>query len=308
MFSRALKITRASESIGLYLGRQCVSVVHIVCGKSSCEVVNTEEIPCRLYHEKEALNEGELESALARVTSVIHKNGLPVHVALPSALGSSFIKTVKTVPKNNSLREALVHMEIGDERNSGQSIEVKYQILGPHRGGYLLYGAAMPVSIVSTLQQQVRKANLVLDKLNFDYVYIFNHVRDRFYVENESAIVITLNADSWASMVWDQQGRLRLVRSGWRRESGENGAGSEFKDLVTEIERHIRAYVHHDEPEGIARVLVSVENPADIKFADLLEGRMKNAPFRMDLRQSTPFYKNCLKATSLIAMSAAFDS
>ncbi len=307
MFSFVSKITRASESVGLYLGRQSVSVVHVTCNRQSCEVIKTEEISCNLYQEKEALHAGELEAALAEVAAVINKNGLPVHVALPSALGTSFIKSVKTVPRNNSLKEALVRMEAGSDFTSTQTLEVQHQILGQMRGGYLLFGAALPASIVKLVQQKLSQTNLVLDKLNFDYFYFFNHVRTRFYVANESEAVIMLNTDCWGTMVWDNQGRIRMIRSGWRRQSVNRVEDSEFKSLVTEIERHIRAYVHHHEPEGIARILVSIENPADNMFVELLEGRMKDVPVRIDLRQSTPEFRNCSDVTSLIAMAAAFE-
>ncbi len=211
-----------------------------------------------------------LAEALARVVPDARRRYLPVQVTLPDPLGYLDTLELEAIPKSLSTRRDLVrwHFE-KDVHLDGAKFEFECQDLGRDGEKQLLLGQALDATWLSALWQALDKADLRAWSINTNFCQRFNAHDAQLRGESAGAGLVSITADAWSLGFSDALGRLRFLRSRWRRE-GENFPES----IGAEIETVVRAYVHGAGKRQVARLFLAGEAGDCEKLVEVLNPRL----------------------------------
>ncbi len=211
--------------------------------------------------------------AVKTLTAEIAGRYLPLHVSLVDSLCRTTVLELESVPTDRAGQRSLATFRL--EREVGRSpASVACQWLGQDDGKSLLLAASLDDDWAGYLGDILTQAGLVPWSLGTNLLCQFNRFYERLTANDRGGALLAMSPDAWSVLIWDAQGRPRVIRSRVRQADVDD-----FESVAGELERLILAYVHGAPQREIAAIHVLADNPA---MAEALDRRLKTPSQRLD--------------------------
>lgn len=266
-------LTAPREVVGLTLGKGRMSWCRYERARGVWHNHGREEIALpvlELERSPTAEATASLAEALVQIIPDARQRYLPVQVTLPDPLGYLDTLELEAIPKSSSARRDLVrwHFE-KDVHLDGAKFDFECQDLGRDGQSQLLLGQALDASWLAAIRQALEEAGLRAWSINTTFCQRFKAYYDQLSGERAATGLASITADAWSLGFNDEFGRLRFLRSRWRR------AGDRFPESVSaEIETVVRAYAHGAEKRQVARLFLAGEAGDCEKLVEILNSRL----------------------------------
>ncbi|HXU92414.1 MAG TPA: hypothetical protein VFP33_02035 [Gallionella sp.] len=221
-----------------------------------------------------------LAQALQKLATAVPQAHWPLQISLPDPAAIFQVMEFDSLPKAASEREAIARFRMERELPAVAGMESSFQVLGEDNGKTLLLSLAVPCGWLDCLREGCRAAGFVPSVTDIGASHLFNRFQDAF-AAGEDGVLVSIEADSWAVLFWDQGGRPRFFRSRWRELDREDGADHE--SMAQEVERLVRAYVLSSPGRRIGRVYLCSGLAEHDSFAARLNARMQVPCVQLDL-------------------------
>lgn len=267
----------SSRAVGICFARQHVGVARVrrSAMRWQLETFVEQELPAPLFEvpaTPEALD--SLRRSLAELTAGLAKSHMPVQVALPDPAVRAAVFELEELPKSPAAQTSLVEFRFGRESAVATALTSVSQALGQVRGPlnarasltHLLFGMSMDGRWRETLQGLLRESGVVAWGIAPGALQVFNLFHDRL-VERSGAM-LQVNSDSWALLLWDEQGRLRHCSAHWR-DTSNAANGGDHHAIASEAARLVVAYADAQPERSIEKIFVAGAAEADAVAATL---------------------------------------
>jgi len=212
----------------------------------------------------------DLVGALKQLFPDGGKRFLPLQVAVPDPLGHLDTLELDSIPKARQACRDLVRWHFEKDAHLDPShYEFDCQDLGREGGKVLLLGQALDSRWLGVVRGALTEAGLDGYTLNMSFCQRFNAHEEVFRSTTEGLALVSLTVDSWSLGFRDPQGRIRFLRSRWRRDSADFLAS-----VGSEIENAIRAYSMPARNFPVAQVAVTGEVEDCRQLAEVLNPRL----------------------------------
>ncbi len=207
------------------------------------------------------------------LTAEIAGRYLPLHVSLADSLCRMTVLELESVPADRAGQRSLAAFRL--EREVGHPpASVNCQSLGQDDGKSLLLAASLDDDWAGYLGDILTQAGLVPWSLGTNLLCQFNRFHERLTTNDRGGALLALSPDAWSVLIWDAQGRPRVIRSRVRHPGADD-----YESVAGELERLILAYVHGAPQREIATIHVLADNPA---MAQILDRRLKTPSRRIN--------------------------
>ena len=207
------------------------------------------------------------------LTAEIAGRYLPLHVSLADSLCRMTVLELESAPADRTGQRSLAAFRL--EREVGRPpAGIDCQLLGQDDGKSLLLAASLDEDWAGYLGDILTHAGLVPWSLGANLLCQFNRFHERLTTNASGGALLALSPDAWSVLIWDAQGRPRVIRSRVRQPGADD-----FESVAGELERLILAYVHGASGREIAAIHVLAGDPA---MALMLDRRLKTPSLRID--------------------------
>lgn len=266
----------ADRAVGIALGRREIAAACIAArGRPSLQWARTLPAPEGWLADRPAdAHASALRDVLARLVPEARKTFVPVHVALPDALGTIMVFAMDSLPKREPVRRRLIGWRMAQELGVPETaIEVACQDLGAADGKRLVLGQGLHAGWLGLARDALSGAGIVAWSINQAVCFRFNGYHAALTAHRASGAMLAIDADAWAAAIWDPAGRLRFVRARWRPLSDAR-SGAALDEIAQEFERTVLAYVHGGADRSVARVYLSAAEEERDGMAAALNRRL----------------------------------
>jgi hypothetical protein len=203
-----------------------------------------------------------LRQALAELTASFASTYIPVHVALPDPAVRVAIFELEELPKSPAAQTSLVEFRFNREPAAAGALVSVSQALGQVRSQLqgrapltqLLFGMSIDSGWHEAVQSLLREVGVVAWGIAPGALQRFNLLHDK--LAEGSGALVSVSADSWALLLWDEQGRLRHCNAHWR-DPAHASADGDHQSIATETARVIVAYVDAHPERSIQKIFVA---------------------------------------------------
>jgi len=231
----------------------------------------------------------ELIEALHEIGESITPAYLPVQVVLPDAAMHFRVFELDELPSGNSMQHELARWRLANDLGVPEDdLSVMCQNIGISRGKHLLLAQSIDKKWHHSLHDVFEKSGVEPWAMNCGAIYRFNYYIDILKETPGGAALIALDADCWSVSFWDEEHRLRWVRSRWHENTHRTWTEdlpSYYKVLASELERTIMSYVHGDAARSVGQLFVTGEKEAILALKAVLDQRLHamSIPLSVDL-------------------------
>ncbi len=269
-----------AELWGLSIGAQEIVACQLLHRGGSWRVaaVNVEATPIPIYKGAPVADSvQQLAPVIARVAAGAAGKCIPLSVVIPDPAVSMAILELETLPETAADREALARWHLQKLWSPDTAIACVAQDLGMSDGKHLLLASAMPRAWLEGLLSACHAANVVPTVWQSAIAHRFNRFEEQLLRESRDGALLAIDSASWALLLWDQDGRVRHLRSRWRDPASAN----EAETIAMETERAVRAYTHAGRGRKLDTVHFIGASDVANRVAALLEARMQKACARL---------------------------
>ncbi|GEM_PF-2455956 len=258
-FQKALDFFRPlpeeTRCLGLSLGRQEASVVETVESGGKIRVLDS-----RSFSLPEPLwtgmpGEGNYRALVEGLKPLLQKptGYRTLQVSLPDPAASWEVFELEKIPAAGAAMDEFLNWRFKSSAGKAQRFAFTTQIMGREYGEKLLLATALDRAWLEFTQKALEEAGARPSFLDVASRYRFNLFHDPLTVHNSGAL-ISLERDYWTLLVWDHHALPRFQRSKWWRNPIEGLKDLPLDEVVLEVERTIRSYVH----SGADRLVTSL--------------------------------------------------
>jgi hypothetical protein len=230
-----------------------------------------------------AADSAELTQALQRIATAIPQGHWPLQIALPDPAGVFEVLAFDALPATVRERTALAHFRLEKDWPSVAHMHCTTQALGKSAEKYLLLALAFDQAWLDLLQRACRLAGFFPGVVDLNANFVFNHLHHRLAQSQHDGVLITLGADYWTVLVYDNEPRPRFFRTRWRDASSRPDA--DHGVIVMEVERLVRAYVLAGSDRKIQDIYVYADASERAGFAAQLDARLSTPCQQLDITQ-----------------------
>jgi hypothetical protein len=225
-----------------------------------------------------------ISEALARLVPDARRAYLPLQVTLPDPLGYIGALELDTLPKSSATRRELVrwHFE-RDLHLNAVDYEFDHQDLGMNGNVHLLLGQSLDKPWLEVIRHALNNASLHVWNINTTFCRHYNTHYPMLTSGHAGAGLITLDADTWSFGFFDAEGRVRFVRSRWRRRDEQFS-----ESFAVEIESTVRSYVHGGKGRDIRQLFLVGDELDTASLAEGLNPRLGSPCVRLTARAYMP--------------------
>ncbi len=265
--------------LGIALGRQEVSVVETLESPDKIQIRYSESFPLPVSF---WVGTPQLE-ALPVLTSVLipffqnNENYRTVQVSLPDAAAQWEVFELGKVPAAGNFLDKFLDWRFNPNGSQADPLAFTSQFLGEEEGKKLLLGVALNQAWLELVRKAFEAAGGRVSVLDVASRFRFNLFHATFLPKGPGALV-SLERDYWTLLIWDRQTRPRFHRSKWWREQVQGPKDIPLDEMVLEVERTIRSYVHSGPERSVESLFLlapeSWQDQALKAFQQPTEGRI----------------------------------
>jgi len=247
--------------VGVAFGRKSFWVLRTRGEKEKLQVEKIERYPMRL-----SLFTGspspevatELSSVLSSVFEETKNFYTTLRVALPDPAVRFEVMELEKVPaRGKSLNEFLNWRFNQGNEGTSHALSFSSQILGMDRDKNLFLGMAVDQGWLDVIQTAFQMAGLKASIIDMALAQRFNFFHEIFQENQKSGALITFEPEFWSVGLWDDQARLRFVRSKWWDKEILKVKDLPLEATILEVERIIRAYVYSAKDRSVENLFIS---------------------------------------------------
>ncbi len=259
---------------GLVFGRERIGFVLLRRDGDALSVMQAREtILDRPLDPADRSSAPPVAQVVKTLTAEIAGRYLPLHVSLADSLCRMTVLELESVPADRAGQRSLATFRL--EREVGRSpASIDCQSLGQDAGKSLLLAASLDDDWAGYLGDILTQAGLVPWSLGTNLLCQFNRFHERLTSNDRGGALLAMSPDAWSVLIWDAQGRPRVIRSRVRQPDVDD-----FESVAGELERLILAYVHGAPQREIAAIHVLADNPS---MAQILDRRLKTPSRRIN--------------------------
>jgi len=214
-----------------------------------------------------------LTRAIQKLAIAIPQWHLPLQIALPDPAGIFRVMKFDSLPATDRERAAITRFRLEKEWSAVAEMECTTQVLGEGSNPNFVLALAIQRSWLDCLRNACRSAGWVPNVIDIAVNHLFNRIHDLIIETKGDGALISIEADSWSIIFWDQTHRPRFVRSLWRDSCDRSNA--DYEMIAKDVERLVRAYVHAEIGRNIEKVYLSVAEEESAEFSRWLDARMR---------------------------------
>jgi len=228
----------------------------------------------------QASDAAALTHALRRIATAIPQGHWPLQITLPDPVGVFDVLAFDTLPTSARERAALARFRLEKDWPVVAHRDCITQDMGKTGARSLLLAMAVDRSWRDLVCTACRDVGFVPTAMDLNINYVFNRFHDRFAQSKHDGVLIVIEADYWAVLLFDNTPRPRFFRTRWR-EPLSNPA-SDHGVIVMEVERLIRAYVLAEPGRKIEEMYVYADDTERSAFAAQLDARLSAPAQQLD--------------------------
>jgi len=250
-----------SACVGVALGRKSFWVLRTKGQNEKLQIEKIERYPMRLNLFSGSPS-SEVANELASALSIAFENTkdfyTTLQVALPDPAVRFEVMELEKVPaRGKSLNEFLNWRFNQGNEGTSHPLSFSGQMLGVEQNKNLFLGMAVDQGWLEVVQTAFQKAGLKASVIDMALAQRFNFFYKFFKESQKSGALITFEPEFWSVGLWDDQTRLRFVRSKWWDKEILKVNDLPLEATILEVERIIRAYVYSAKNRSVENLFVS---------------------------------------------------
>ncbi|MGH7740219.1 MAG: hypothetical protein ACREL1_08755 [bacterium] len=201
-------------------------------------------------------------------------------VSLPDPLASWEVFELEQVPARGAATDEFLNWRFNPDAASLPELCFASQRLGEEKGKKLLLGVGLDRAWTRWVGQALEGAGLQASVTDIAFRFRFNLFQTA--LGSASGALVSLERDYWSLALWDESKRPRLLRAKWWKGPVESGDKPALDQILLEVERTIRSYVHSGTDRSVENLFLSAPQdwltPALKKFKEHTGGLAVGVP------------------------------
>lgn len=278
-----------SQKIGIALGRSHVWAAQSSIGDNSRTVdwIKSQQSGPRLFEgEPDPQTMANLKSVISKLLTSSDQPFLQIRVSLPDPVVRMSVLEWDEVPKAITEQRRLVAWQLGKQYEiKTEGLTASHQLLGKENDHFLVLGMIMDSAWIEAIQGVFSEAGLLIHRLEPEIVAGFDSIYPDL-PDEEGAALVNVGIETWTLCAWDEQKRLRMVRSDWldRPISGMNQ--EQLNRKVHDTQHAIVAFTHGNAGRSIKKIYVRGRAQDVSIVADALDQRTHEQAIRVNVDEA----------------------
>ncbi|MBI3560343.1 MAG: hypothetical protein HY080_01305 [Gammaproteobacteria bacterium] len=211
----------------------------------------------------------------------------PLQIALPDPAGVFEVLVFDSLPASARDRAALARFRLEKDWPMITQMECVTQALGKASEKELLLVVAADRQWLELIRNACRRVNWVPRVMDMTVNHVFNRFYAHFAQSSHDGVLIIIEPDYWAVLLFDTTPNPRFFRTRWRDTVGLQN--SDLAIIATEVERLVRAYVLAEPGRKIEQLYIYANESDRILFAASLDTRMRVPSQHLDASRGFVF-------------------